>query len=136
MKNPKSKYYKIPNKSQNPNPNEGKIFDIRERTFVFASRILEIADMIPKTSTCDVIRNQLVKAGTSIGANTEEADGAVSKRDFTNKMVIARKEAKETKYWLRLIQEKYINLGKIDKDLNEAQEIINILSSIISKTKE
>jgi four helix bundle protein len=51
----------------------------------------------------EIIRTQLAKAGTSIGANVEEADGALTKKDFVNKIAIARKEAKETRYWLRLI---------------------------------
>ena len=137
MKNSKSQYYKIPSKSQfpNPNPNE-KIYDIRERTFSFAQRVLEIAEKLPQNRVCDVIRTQLVKSGTSIGANVEEADGAVTKRDFTNKITIARKEAKETKYWLKLIAGKYnIKPELLEDDIQEAQEIINILSAIINKTK-
>lgn len=82
-----------------------------------------------------MLRTQLVKSGTSIGANVEEADGAVTKRDFINKMAIARKEAKETKYWLRLIAGKYIKTELLEEDIKEAQEIINILSAIINKTK-
>jgi len=108
MKNPNDKYYQIPSKSQFPNPKEGKIYDIRERAFCFAQRVLEIAEKLPQNRVCDVLQTQIVKSGTSIGANVEEADGAVTKRDFVNKMAIARKEA---------------------------QEIINILSAIINKTK-
>jgi len=136
MKNPKSKYYQIPNKSQIPNRNEEKIYDIRERLFRFAGRILEITEMLPNSPACNVIRVQLVKSGTSIGANMEEADGSATKRDFINKTVIARKEAKETKYWLRLISGKYIKSGLISGDIQESQEIINILSSIINKTRK
>ena len=126
-------------KSQvNPNfqiPKEEKIYDIRERVFGFAQRILEIAEMLPQNRVCDVLRTQLVKSGTSIGANVEEADGTVTKRDFVNKIAIARKEAKETRYWLKLIAGKYIKPEHLGKDIQEAQEIINILSAIINKTK-
>ena len=115
--------------------NEEKIYDIRERVFCFAQRALEIAEMLPQNRVCDVLRIQLVKSGTSIGANVEEADGTVTKRDFINKIAIARKEAKETKYWLRLIAGKYIKKELIEKDIQEVQEIINILSAIINKTK-
>jgi len=115
--------------------NEEKIYDIRERVFGFAQRALEIAEMLPQNRVCDVLRIQLVKSGTSIGANMEEADGTVTKRDFINKIAIARKEAKETKYWLRLIAGKYIKKELIEKDIQEVQEIINILSAIINKTK-
>ncbi|MBE0516988.1 MAG: four helix bundle protein, partial [Methanophagales archaeon] len=105
MRNPNVKYYQIPSKSQPPNSKtkEEKIYNIRERVFCFAQRVLEIAEMLPQNRVCDVLRTQIVKSGTSIGANMEEADGAVTKRDFINKITIARKEAKETKYWLRLI---------------------------------
>jgi len=137
MKNPNFKYYQIPSKSQSPNPNEEKvrIYDIRERTFMFSQRILEIAEKLPQNRVCDVLRAQLVKSGTSIGANVEEADGTVTKRDFANKITIARKEAKETKYWLKLIAGKYIKTELLEEDLQEVQEIINILSAIINKTR-
>ena len=65
----------------------------------------------------------------------EEADGTVTKRDFINKITIARKEAKETKYWLRLIAGKYIKPELLKEDIQEVQEIINILSAIINKTR-
>ncbi|MDD5430565.1 MAG: four helix bundle protein [Candidatus Omnitrophica bacterium] len=111
-----------------------KIYSLKERTFKFAQRILNIVEKLPNKSQCEVIRKQLSKSGTSIGANIEEADGTVTKKDFTNKMVIARKEAKETRYWLRLISGKYIEKEEISSDINESQEVINILSAIINKT--
>lgn len=92
--------------------------------------------MLSNTSACNVIRTQLIKSGTSVGANMEEADGSLTKRDFINKVVIARKEAKETKYWLRLISGKYIKSESISGDIQETQEIINILSAIIKKTQK
>ena len=112
-----------------------KICDIRERAFRFAERILEIADLIPPSPATQRLCDQLVGSGTSIGANLEEADGSITKRDFVNKIAIARKEAKETKYWLRLIKSKYLPNGSIAADIQETQEIINILSAIINKTK-
>jgi four helix bundle protein len=135
MSNPKSKYYQIPSKSQIKNPKKDKVYDIRERIFRYSQRILDIADNLPSTKVCDVLRMQIVRSGTSIGANMEEADGTVTKRDFINKVVMARKEAKETRYWLRLVAERYIEKETIKEDINEIQEIINILSSIINKTK-
>jgi len=137
MKNPNDQYYQIPSKSKNLNPKKGeeKIYDIRERVFRFAQRVLEIAENLPQNRVCDVLRTQPVKSGTSIGANVEEADGTVTKRDFVNKIVIARKEAKETKYWLRLIAGKYIKTELLEEDIKEVQEIISILSAIINKTK-
>jgi len=112
-----------------------KEYDIKDRTFKFAQRVLEIVALLPKISECEIIKIQLTKAGTSVGANVEEADGALSKKDFINKMGIARREAKESRYWLRLIAGKYIEEEKIISDIKEAEEIKNILSSIIDNTK-
>ncbi len=63
----------------NPKTREEKIYDIRERVFSFAQRVLGIAEKLPQSRVCDVLRTQLVKSGTSIGANMEEADGAVKR---------------------------------------------------------
>lgn len=112
-----------------------KIYDLKDRSFAFARRILEIADLLTRSQSCDIIRSQLVRSGTSIGANIEEADGTLTRKDFTNKMAIARKEAKETRYWLRLLIPKYLSPATIEKDIKEAEELISILSAIINKTK-
>ena len=112
----------------------GKVYDIRERLLLFAKRILEICKRLPRTPECNKIREQLGSAGSSIGANYEEADGAITKKDFVNKVVIARKEAKETRYWLRLISGVYIAEREIARDIRESEEIINILSSILRKS--
>ncbi len=136
-RNPKSKYYKIQIKSQFQNPNkDNKVYDIRERTFNFAKKILELAEKLPNSRTSQILSSQLVRAGTSIGANVEEADGTVTKRDLVNKFVIARKEAKETKYWLRLISDKYLPSEVVAPDLKEINEIINVLSAIINKLRK
>jgi len=91
--------------------------------------------MIPHTDTGDVFRKQFVKSGTSIGASLEESDGTIFKKDFINKIVIARKEAKETRYWLRLLKETFLEKQQIDNDIEEIDEILKILSSIINNTK-
>jgi four helix bundle protein len=138
-KNPKSKYYKTQTKSQNQNPKKiekYKIHNIRDRTFEFSKRILTIAEMLPENKIYGILQIQLVKSGTSICANIEEGDGAFSKRDFINKIVLARKEAKETKYWLRLIQTKNENFkNELENDIQEINEIIKILSAIINNSK-
>ena len=89
--------------------------------------------MLPSTPEGNRVRGQLGGAGTSVGANYEEADGSNSKKDFTNKIVIARKEARETRYWLRVISGLYVPENEVSADIREAQEIINILSSMIKK---
>jgi four helix bundle protein len=97
---------------QTQNSNKGqreKVFDIRERTYNFSQRILDIVELLPKNYEIENIRKQLIKSGTSLGANTEEGDGAITRRDFINKIAIARKEAKETRFWLRIISGRYVD---------------------------
>ncbi|MFH1826235.1 MAG: four helix bundle protein [bacterium] len=114
--------------------------EIQDRTLEFAVRILRFADKLPKTPSGAVLVRQLVRSGTSIGANMEEADGAASKKDFVNKVTIARKEARETRYWLRLILKAELichesNKTELSELIQEAHELMRILSSIVNKTK-
>ncbi len=114
--------------------------DIQDRALVFGVRILKFADKLPKTMSGDVLAKQLVRSGTSIGANMEEADGASSKKDFINKVIIARKEARETRYWLRLINEAEMinNLNNkkfLEELIQESHELMKILSAIANKAK-
>lgn len=124
----------IQNKSQLENPGNSKVFDLRERLLIFARRILQICKMLPRIPECDGIRKQLADAGTSIGANFEEADGALSKKDFINKVGISRKEAKETRFWLRTISGIFITNEELFADIKESEEIISILSSMLRKS--
>ena len=78
-------------------------FDLEERTAVFGEAVIRFAKTIPKNPVTTPLISQLVRAGTSVGANYCEADDAVSKKDFKNKIGTCRKEARETKLWLRLI---------------------------------
>jgi four helix bundle protein len=78
---------------------------IKERTYDFALRIIKLSKSIPTTREGNILAKQVMRSGTSIGANVEEATGAFSKDDFTYKMNIALKEARETHYWLRLIRD-------------------------------
>ena len=107
--------------------------DLRERLLLFSKRILDICKIIPRFPECEGIRKQLANAGTSIGANFEEADGALSKKDFISKTSISRKEAKETRYWLRIIKGTYLNEITIEPDIKECEELISILSAILIK---
>ena len=110
--------------------------DLKERSFEFAKRIiffcqkLEQSPGVPRT-----ISNQLLKSGTSVGANIEEAHGSQSKADFTAKMYISCKEARETNYWLRLlIETKKISEKQLADLLDESNQLIAILTSIVKKT--
>jgi four helix bundle protein len=129
-----SKVNEIQRKHQSQDQNGGKIFDIRERSFQLSIRIMQISEKLPRTATYNMIRPQLLRSGTSIGANIEEADGCISKKDYLSKAVIARKEANETRYWLRLIASNDFE-ENIDDDINEVHEIIKILSVMINKVR-
>ena len=79
-------------------------FDIQERTFEFAVRVAKLVNQLPRTVAGVEIGRQVVRSATAVGANVEEADAAESKRNFIHKMSIAHKEARETRYWFRVIQ--------------------------------
>jgi len=113
-----------------------KKYNLRERLLVFSKRIIDIVNMLPRTPECDVIRKQLMGSGTSMGANFEEADVALTKKDFINKVGIARKEANETRYWLRVISGSYVEVQKVAGDIRETEEIINMFSSIIINSRK
>ena len=110
--------------------------DIGERVFSFAMRVLKMTQSLPKTYVNVAIINQIIRSVTSIGANIEEARGAHTKTDFTYNMNIAKKEARETLYWLRLISEMNPMLSsKLGLLLKENEEIIKILTTIVKKAK-
>ena len=85
--------------------------ELEERTKQFALRIIKLVSVLPRGKVCDVIGYQLVKSGTSVGANYREAGRAESKADFIHKIGIVEKEAGETQYWLELLGESGI-VGK------------------------
>jgi four helix bundle protein len=93
------------NESPNPNGENNKlpVFDLEERTALFGEAVIHFAKKISKNPVTTPLISQLVRAGTSVGANYCEADDAVSKKDFKNKIGTCRKESRETKLWLRLI---------------------------------
>lgn len=78
---------------------------IKERCFSFALRIIKVYQFIVKDTTGRVIGKQLLRSGTSIGANVEKAFAASSKKDFINKFTISQKEARETLYWLKPLKD-------------------------------
>ncbi len=110
---------------------------IEERTYKFALRIIKLACALPNDYASQTIGRQVLRSGTSIGANIEEAIGAASKRDFANKMAIAVKEARETHYWLRLIRDsELIETRLIEPLIQEALELKKILSKTVSTTRQ
>lgn len=112
-----------------------KKFDIHDRIFAFVLRVLKVVKHIPQTVENKIIINQLVRAATSVGANDQEADGVSSRKDFMHCYTVVRKELKETRYWLRILSELDSKLGKrLTLLLQENEELVKIISSIISKT--
>ncbi len=111
---------------------------ISERTFNFAVRIIKLCSFLEeKPGVSRTLGQQLLRAGTSIGANTAESKSGQSRKDFLNKLEIALKEARETKYWLRLlVAAEIVTKQSLVTLLEEIEEIIKILVSITRKVKE
>ena len=108
---------------------------IQEKTFLFAKNIISIFKIL-KSEREYIISKQLIRSGTSIGALIEETIGAESTKDFLHKISIAYKEARETKYWLRLLLETdMINKEIGGQLLFDIEEIIRIIGSIQKTTK-
>jgi len=80
-----------------------RVYDLEERTALFGEAIIELAKKLPQNPVTLPLIGQIVRAGTSVGANYCEADDAVSKKDFRHQVGICKKEARESKYWLRMI---------------------------------
>ena len=109
---------------------------LEERTRIFAIRVLKLSASMKYSFENNVIRNQISKSGTSIGANYREANRARSKADFIHKIKICESEANETIYWLEIITElNCLNNVQIDPILNEAKELLALFTSIGIKLK-
>ena len=111
--------------------------DLCDRTFRFALEIVGLCRKLsPKAGVPRTIGGQLLRSGTSIGANVEEGQAAQSRADFASKYSIACKEARETHYWLRLLAESQIvPKNQVSGLLAECNELIAILTTIIKKVK-
>ena len=108
---------------------------IEEKSFAFASRIIKLYKYITSEKKEFNLSKQILRSGTSIGANISEAQKAQSKADFNAKMCIALKEANETEYWLRLLfKEKYLTEKQFKSMKKDIDEILAILTSICKKT--
>ena len=108
--------------------------DLEERTFNFAVKIIQFLKTIKYSKENEVIKYQLAKSGTSIGANYEEAQGAFSKDDFKYKIGICFREAKESNYWLRIIKAADIsNSQDLDYLIQESNELKKIFGSMSKK---
>ncbi|MEP2445735.1 MAG: four helix bundle protein [Balneola sp.] len=107
---------------------------IQSKSFEFSLSIISLYKLLQNEREY-IVSKQLLRSATSIGANIEEAIGGQSKRDFLAKVSISLKEARETRYWLRLLQESELTEIDVSNYQKEILSIINILSSIVKTTK-
>ena len=119
---------------QNPNK---KRYDLEDRTFEFARRVRAFVKKLPKSIANAEDGRQVVKSSGSVGANYIEANEALSKKDFKMRIKICRKEAKESRFWLRLVDTE--NDRELEKErkylVQESTELMNIFGSILQKSQ-
>lgn len=109
---------------ERPNP-------VREKSYRFAVRIVALARRLRASREYDLAR-QLLRAGTNIGANVEEAQAATTRRDFVAKMSVALKEGRETHYWLRLLRDTAaLPENELGPMIGVAEELVRLLSAIV-----
>ncbi len=116
----------------------GKGTDIQGRVFGFAVAIIGLVDvLVTRGVSAREMGRQLLRAGSSIGANLEEADAGQSRADFISKCTISLKEARETHYWLRLLRatKKISDHDRADELIQESHEIVAILTTIVKKSR-
>lgn len=115
---------------------KSKVFDLEERTAQFAEHIIDFTKSLPRNSITFPLITQLVRSGTSVGANYCEADDAESRKDFKHKIGISRKESRETMYWLRIIVRAVPESADRARPLaQEAKELNLIFSKIVRSTE-
>jgi len=107
---------------------------LEKRTREFAVRIIRLSSTLSNTPEARVIRSQMTKSGTSVGANYREANRARSKADFKNKIKICESEASETQYWLEIIVKvKWLSWAKVKWEYEECGELLGIFTSAANK---
>jgi four helix bundle protein len=118
-----------------PQNENSKRFDLEDRTFAFAKRVRAFVKTLPKTVGNVEDARQLVRSSGSVGANYIEANEALSKKDFVLRIKICRKEAKESRYWLRLLEATDQVGVERDTLVQEAPELMNIFGAIVRKSE-
>ena len=115
-----------------------KRYDLEERTLQFAKKVRTLVNSLPKSITSREDGKQLIRSSGSVGANYIEANEALSKKDFRMRIKICRKEAKESRYWLNLIETNGKDTLEDQRQLlsQEATELMNIFGSILRKMNE
>ncbi|HTK03485.1 MAG TPA: four helix bundle protein [Alphaproteobacteria bacterium] len=116
---------------------ENRKYDIYERIFKFVVSVIKLIKVLPKTEENKVIFLQIIRSDTSMGANSEEADGSSTSKDFIHCFTIVRKEAKETSFWLKLLSELNPEFKlQFEVLIKECHEIVLIVSKIISNSRK
>lgn len=115
-------------------------YDLRKRSYIFSVRLVKLLSRTASSAVSSSLVKQLVRSGTSIGANIEEGDSSPSRKDFRNKMFIAKKEAAETLYWIKMLLDAEIinnqnNINEAKELLNEAEQLLRIIGSMTRKIK-
>lgn len=110
---------------------------LKDKSYKFALRIVKLYKYIIDNNNEYVLSKQVLRSGTSIGANVEEAIGGASKKEFINKILIAYKEARETKYWINLLKDSdYIDNKSSVSLINDCDELIKLTGKIISTSRK
>ncbi len=114
-----------------------KIYDLEERTAIFAKDVRLFVKLLPRSISNTEDIKQLVRSSGSVGANYIEANDSLSKKDFIMRIKICRKEAKETRYWLKLLDvgDDHIATNERDKLYQESTELMNIFGAILRKSE-
>lgn len=120
----------------NNNQTINKKYNLEERTLVFAKEIVRLCKKLPNNTVNFKLADQLIRSASSIGANYREANDSVGKKDFLHRLKIARKEAKETTFWLELLLEANSEFKEsINQLIDESYQLRNILSAIIKNVE-
>ena len=114
---------------------KSKQYDLEDRTFAFSKRIVAYVKKLPKTMINIEIGRQLIRSGTSVGANYIEANESLGKKDFAMRIKISRKEAKESRYWLKLSEPKKEQEKECKALILESTELMNIFGAILRKVQ-
>lgn len=109
-------------------------FDLEDRTFQFARKIRDFVKTLPKSTSNHEYKKQLIRSSSSVGANYIEANESLSKKDFVTRIKICRKEIKETRYWLNLVEISPTSIATASHLQKECTELLKIFSSIINKS--
>jgi len=111
--------------------------NVKDKSYQFALRIIKLYKFLTDEKREFVLSKQILKSGTSIGANIEEANAGQTKKDFLAKMSVASKEARETTYWLKLLRDSGFLQERLAKSIiNDAEELRKMLTSIVKTTQQ